>query len=666
MPTRNNDRYSLLFDKTPTARIHAPSESQPLIGLFSKQPKLLLPSSKWRVLSSAFSLRNEDYQIIVSATDPRNLFSLMSPPQLGVGDEGQNNVTLLASSASVDSICQNDSGLKERNYMGLSDCSSVDSSAISSLSEENKSSLNLKATELRLGLPGSQSPERDPELCLLSSAKLDEKPLFPLLPSKDGICLSSQKTVVLGNKRGFSDAMDGFSEVKSTVFTEGNWMFPLSGSDPETAQSVAQGKFPASSGINAMLPSKPSPNLGARSVSVKEHSGVQPAIMKEIAPPKVLQERPRAGNEANHNHMSAANNNSSAPAAKAQVVGWPPIRSFRKNTLAITSRNNDEVDGKPGPGALFIKVSMDGAPYLRKVDLRTYAAYQELSSALEKMFCCFTIGQCGSHGVPGREMLSESKLRDLLHGSEYVLSYEDKDGDWMLVGDVPWEMFIDSCKRMRIMKSSDAIGLAGGLGVKKWKRKGAWRGAYFPKFNVTVAYHRAVFLPNMKDGLKWNYRVDVDIPADDWADITKFYDFLIFNIGHWWGSNKFPKERPLVFYRQGKPILPPFEILDGLQSVLKSMVPYIHREVPSGTLKFWRLQSPGHFYSVEWNLNGSCLFNEPLEESQPDTWFDPRNKGVNKEARHVNRLIEETLRGTDIRLLNLTHLSEFRADAHPV
>lgn len=56
-------------------------------------------------------------------------------------------------------------------------------------------------------------------------------------------------------------------------------------------------------------------------------------------------------------------------------------------------------------------------------------------------YCTFFMlsGQCGSHGAPGREKLSESKLRDLLHGSEYVLTYEDKDGDWMLVGDVPWE-----------------------------------------------------------------------------------------------------------------------------------------------------------------------------------------------------------------------------------
>lgn len=39
----------------------------------------------------------------------------------------------------------------------------------------------------------------------------------------------------------------------------------------------------------------------------------------------------------------------------------------------------------------------------------------------------------------GKDMLSETKLKDLLNGKDYVLTYEDKDGDWMLVGDVPWE-----------------------------------------------------------------------------------------------------------------------------------------------------------------------------------------------------------------------------------
>jgi hypothetical protein len=45
-------------------------------------------------------------------------------------------------------------------------------------------------------------------------------------------------------------------------------------------------------------------------------------------------------------------------------------------------------------------------------------------------------GSCGSQGMNG---MNESKLVDLLNGSEYVPTYEDKDGDWMLVGDVPWE-----------------------------------------------------------------------------------------------------------------------------------------------------------------------------------------------------------------------------------
>lgn len=74
-------------------------------------------------------------------------------------------------------------------------------------------------------------------------------------------------------------------------------------------------------------------------------------------------------------------------------MGWPPIRSFRRQTLATTSKNTEDVEGKSGPGALFVKVSLDGAPYLRKVDLKNYSAYQELSSALEKMFSCFTIGE---------------------------------------------------------------------------------------------------------------------------------------------------------------------------------------------------------------------------------------------------------------------------------
>ncbi|KAK8570128.1 hypothetical protein V6N13_002826 [Hibiscus sabdariffa] len=128
----------------------------------------------------------------------------------------------------------------------------------------------------------------------------------------------------------------------------------------------------------------------------------------------------------------------SAPPAKAQVVGWPPIRSYRKN--CIQAKKN-EVEGGTGR---YVKVSVDGAAYLRKIDLHVYGSYPELLEALEKMFK-LTIGAYSE--------------REGYNGSEYAPTYEDKDGDWMLVGDVPWEMFISSCKRLRIMKGSEARGL---------------------------------------------------------------------------------------------------------------------------------------------------------------------------------------------------------------
>ncbi|KAM1216303.1 hypothetical protein ACFX2J_012604 [Malus domestica] len=161
------------------------------------------------------------------------------------------------------------------------------------------------------------------------------------------------------------------------------------------------------------------------------------------------------------NNFLSCTKDPSKPPAKAQVVGWPPVRSYRKNIMAQKNTSEEKTKKASGGGgctAAFVKVCMDGAPYLRKVDLKMYKSYQELSNALAKMFSSFTTGYYGTQGMI--DFMNESKLMDLLNSSEYVPTYEDKDGDWMLVGDVPWGMLVDSCKRLRIMKGSEAIGLA--------------------------------------------------------------------------------------------------------------------------------------------------------------------------------------------------------------
>lgn len=66
---------------------------------------------------------------------------------------------------------------------------------------------------------------------------------------------------------------------------------------------------------------------------------------------------------------------------RAQVVGWPPIRSYRKN--CFQGKKKDQLETTAG---IYVKVSMDGAPYLRKIDLKVYNNYSDLLKALEDMF----------------------------------------------------------------------------------------------------------------------------------------------------------------------------------------------------------------------------------------------------------------------------------------
>ncbi|KAF9612809.1 hypothetical protein IFM89_004219 [Coptis chinensis] len=122
---------------------------------------------------------------------------------------------------------------------------------------------------------------------------------------------------------------------------------------------------------------------------------------------------------------------------KNEVVGWPPVCSYRK-------KNNVHEKYESKPSKIYVKVGMDGTPFMRKIDLNTRKGYPDLIFVFQKLFGCSTSG-----GV----LLKDSE------SSEFIPIYEDKDGDWMLVGDVPWEMFIESCKRLRIMRRSDAKGV---------------------------------------------------------------------------------------------------------------------------------------------------------------------------------------------------------------
>ncbi|XP_008800317.1 auxin-responsive protein IAA4 isoform X4 [Phoenix dactylifera] len=87
----------------------------------------------------------------------------------------------------------------------------------------------------------------------------------------------------------------------------------------------------------------------------------------------------------------------------------------------------------------FVKVYMEGIPIGRKLDLLALDGYDGLITTLRRMF--------------RTSIMCPDIARVPTNNKDHVLTYEDKEGDWMMVGDVPWEMFLTTVKRMKIARA---------------------------------------------------------------------------------------------------------------------------------------------------------------------------------------------------------------------
>ncbi|KAM0008612.1 putative transcription factor interactor and regulator AUX-IAA family [Helianthus debilis subsp. tardiflorus] len=87
------------------------------------------------------------------------------------------------------------------------------------------------------------------------------------------------------------------------------------------------------------------------------------------------------------------------------VVGWPPVKSSRKT---LCHRGG-------GSKSTYVKVQMEGNGIARKINLNLHHSCNTLVHTLAQMF-----GKCHE---------------------DVKLTYQDKEGDWLLAGDVPWGYF---------------------------------------------------------------------------------------------------------------------------------------------------------------------------------------------------------------------------------
>ncbi|GLT27418.1 hypothetical protein SLA2020_024150 [Shorea laevis] len=98
-----------------------------------------------------------------------------------------------------------------------------------------------------------------------------------------------------------------------------------------------------------------------------------------------------------------------------------------------------EEENECNSATFFVKVYMEGIPIGRKLNILAHDGYHDMIRTLDHMFNT-------------NILWAEAEVERLQYESCHVLTYEDREGDWMMVGDVPWEMFLSTVRRLKITK----------------------------------------------------------------------------------------------------------------------------------------------------------------------------------------------------------------------
>ncbi|CAO2141381.1 unnamed protein product [Urochloa humidicola] len=108
-----------------------------------------------------------------------------------------------------------------------------------------------------------------------------------------------------------------------------------------------------------------------------------------------------------------------------------------------------EPEVEVGPGlsqSRFVKVFMQGGVIGRKINLATHQNYASLSFTLKRLGHNYsTMPSCELNG------LANNEDGGAIDDNNFILFYDNVDGDRFFLGEIPWEDFVISVKRIYIV-----------------------------------------------------------------------------------------------------------------------------------------------------------------------------------------------------------------------
>ncbi|KAI3724782.1 hypothetical protein L1987_64547 [Smallanthus sonchifolius] len=180
----------------------------------------------------------------------------------------------------------------------------------------------------------------------------------------------------------------------------------------------------------------------------------------------------------------------------------------------------------------------------------------------------------------------------------------------------------------------------------------------FPVTNTTILYYWSASLCNLEPIDPTNktteFAMHLDRPPAFLQRFISRFSVVVLNTGHHWNRGKLNANR-WVMYVDGKRNTDRkiADIASAKNLTIHSIVKWMNGELLKypGLKAFYRSISPRHFFNGDWNSGGTCDSTTPgaLEVSQNES---------------SDSVASGAVKGTDVKLLDITALSEVREEGH--
>ncbi|KAK9011816.1 hypothetical protein V6N11_039896 [Hibiscus sabdariffa] len=182
----------------------------------------------------------------------------------------------------------------------------------------------------------------------------------------------------------------------------------------------------------------------------------------------------------------------------------------------------------------------------------------------------------------------------------------------------------------------------------------------FPSTNTTILYYWSASLSDLvpfnSSDKNSNVAMHLDRPPAFLRRYLHCFDVLVLNTGHHWNRGKLELNR-WVMHVNGKPNEnKEFEDIGKAKNfTVHSFVRWLDSQLMSHPrLKaFFRTISPRHYRNGDWNTGGTCNNTIPLSRGS-EVLQDESN----------DKVIESAVKGTKVKILDITAISELRDEAH--